>query len=179
MEGLSFNHLPQITADLPQWPVVLTEKWLASEASRKGWPPDGHNDWKYVFGKGKTLANLQCLRWEKSLRELTPHELTPRSQELVINMFRGYYWRDTAAHPFSSFDGGRHRFESITSYLLLHHDYPWSPALEQRSNGLEILDGFHRCLAAFYLGGWMTAKTDDPLVAFDRYVVDYWVATSN
>ncbi len=119
-----------IAEDLPHWPAELRDKWLTPEAERKGWPPSPYNRWRYAIGAHRDLNYLKNLKWRKVSTELKPNDLSPRSRLLVSDMFRGYYWRDPAVSDFSSFEGGRERFESLTKFLLEEGRYPWPPALE-------------------------------------------------
>ena len=61
--------LPEIEADLPDWPPVIREKWLLPEAEKKGWPPSPQTNWRYAIGAERDLSYLQNLSW--SLEVLT------------------------------------------------------------------------------------------------------------
>lgn len=168
--------LDAIVADLPDWPHEICEKWLLPETEKKGWPPTGTNEWHYAITRERDLRYLQSLTWERKSEELSPQQLTIKSRGLIIDMFRGYYWKDPEEFTFSMFDGGRERFEGQIAYIQENGAFPWPPALERRSDGLEILDGYHRCLAYFYIQGWLKAREDDPNVTFDGSAFEFWIS---
>jgi hypothetical protein len=177
--NLSNQHLASIRASLPHWPDDLREYWLAPEAGRKGWPPHRGSDWRYAIGPERDLAYLQRLSWTRVSQAITPDKFTIQSRNILVGMFRGYYYRDPSEFTFTNFDGGRERFEGLTSFILEAGRFPWPPALERRPDGLVILDGFHRVLALLYLSGFFVARDDDPVPTFQRYNYDYWVADSH
>ena len=170
------QHLANIRNSLPDWPDDLREHWLSPEADRKGWPPHQGSDWRYAIGPERDLAYLQRLSWTRVSQEITPDLFAVQSRDLLVGMFRGYYYRDPSESAFAYFDGGRERFEGLTRFILESGRFPWSPALELRSDGLVILDGFHRILALLYLSGFFSTRDDDPVPTFHRYSFDYWIA---
>jgi hypothetical protein len=168
--------LDEINASLPYWPSDLKRLWLLPEAGRKGWPPSETNEWHRSLGRKRNLHYLQQLRWRRQKLDLKPTDLAPSSLSLILQMFRGYYWKDPNEFIFSTFDGGLDRFENLTQYLISNKDYPWPPALEKAHDGLQILDGHHRILASFFVGGYLKARETDPIPTFIPFKLDYWIA---
>jgi len=165
-----------ITKDLGQWPEDLRRHWLSREVETKGWPPLPGSKWGYAIGAQRTLDYLQQMRWVRTTLSLQPDMIAPESLLVLIQMFRGYYYRDPAAGLFAGFDGGRERFEGLVKYLLSNSRFPWPPALERASDGLHILDGHHRVLALLYLAGYLKSRDDDQIPTYKDYSLDYWIS---
>ena len=176
MNPTSQRHLDAIVSDLPDWPDDLRTLWISPEADIKGWPPVEGSDWRYAIGPQRTLGYLQRINWVRMPLRLVPDMIAPSSLQLLVDMFRGYYYGDPGAGYFAKFDGGRERFDGLVQFLCRESRFPWPPALERAADGLHILDGHHRVLALLYLSGFLKAREGDLLPTYDDYQLDFWIS---